>query len=188
MQTMLNTGRCSIGLAALGCALTIAACGGAGSTGTGTGTSAAGGSAADATPVQLSKCMRAHGVQNFPDPTAGSGSGGVGLTIAATPGSSSLTIDGISFSGPAFEAAQKACAKFFPGGKATPPPASESMKLQALAFARCMRAHGVPDFPDPRFPGTGGVQLRLVAGVDPRSPSFQKASTTCGGGNRRAVP
>jgi hypothetical protein len=186
MQTMLNTGRCSIGLAALGCALTIAACGGADSTGTGTGTSGAGASAANATPVQLSKCMRAHGVPNFPDPTEGSG--GEGLTIAATPGSSTLTIDGVSFSGPAFEAAQKACSKFFPGGNGTPSPASESVKLRALAFARCMRGHGVPDFPDPAFPSTGGVQLRLVAGVDPRSPSFQQASRACGRGKLRAGP
>ena len=38
-----------------------------------------------------------------------------------------------------------------------------------LAFARCMRAHGVPKFPDPGGPIGPG------SGFDPGSPSFQAA-------------
>ncbi len=41
-----------------------------------------------------------------------------------------------------------------------------------LAFARCMRAHGVPDFPDPN--GRNG-QLGPGSGIDPNSPAFQAA-------------
>jgi hypothetical protein len=41
-----------------------------------------------------------------------------------------------------------------------------------LAFARCMRAHGVPDFPDPN--GQSG-QLGPSSGIDPSSPRFQSA-------------
>jgi hypothetical protein len=40
------------------------------------------------------------------------------------------------------------------------------------AFARCMRAHGVPDFPDPN--GQSG-QLGPSSGIDPNSPQFQAA-------------
>ncbi|HEY6788549.1 MAG TPA: hypothetical protein VI365_14690 [Trebonia sp.] len=42
----------------------------------------------------------------------------------------------------------------------------------SLAFTRCMRAHGVPDFPDPN--GQAG-QLGPGSGIDPDSPQFQSA-------------
>ena len=39
-----------------------------------------------------------------------------------------------------------------------------------------MRAHGVPNFPDPG--GNGGFEL--PAGADPASPAFRTAQATCG--------
>lgn len=42
----------------------------------------------------------------------------------------------------------------------------------SLPFARCMRAHGVPNFPDPD--GQAG-QLGPGSGIDPNSPQFQSA-------------
>lgn len=42
----------------------------------------------------------------------------------------------------------------------------------SLAFARCMRANGVPAFPNPN--GHGG-QLGPDSGIDPASPQFQSA-------------
>jgi hypothetical protein len=42
----------------------------------------------------------------------------------------------------------------------------------SLAFARCMRAHDVPSFPDPN--GQPG-QLGPASGIDPNSPPFQSA-------------
>src|ERR1700677_3002642 len=42
----------------------------------------------------------------------------------------------------------------------------------SLAFAKCMRAHGVPDFPDPD--GRSG-QLGPGSGIDPSSTQFQAA-------------
>jgi hypothetical protein len=44
-----------------------------------------------------------------------------------------------------------------------------------LAFADCMRANGVPNFPDPK-PG-GGFQLG--SGIDPSSPAFRAAQAKC---------
>jgi hypothetical protein len=41
-----------------------------------------------------------------------------------------------------------------------------------LAFAKCMQAHGVPNFPDPD--GQAG-QLGPASGVNPGSPQFQSA-------------
>lgn len=159
-------------VAAVACTA-VTACGGGGTV-TGVGTAATGKSS----PYALSKCMRAHGISNFPDPTVSPG-GGAGLTISRSIGSAALTVDGISFSGPAFEAASKACKEYLPGGGGPPPPMTAAQKRRLLAMAQCMRTHGVPTFPDPTFSG-GGARLRPL-GVDPRSPAFQHAAAACGG-------
>lgn len=49
---------------------------------------------------------------------------------------------------------------------------NESTGTFTLAFARCMRANGVPNFPDPN--GQSG-QLGPASGIDPNSPAFQSA-------------
>jgi hypothetical protein len=123
---------------------------------------------------KTSTCMRAHHVPNFPDPTGGSG--GEGFSVAAQPGSSTLTVDGIAFSGPAFEAAEKACQFGGAGGR---PRITEAMKEGMIAKAHCIRSHGVPGFPDPRF-GLG-VGLPLPPGMNPDSPAIQRAAKACAG-------
>ena len=37
------------------------------------------------------------------------------------------------------------------------PRAGQGLLAQALAFAHCMRSHGIPDFPDPEFNSSGGL-------------------------------
>jgi hypothetical protein len=126
-------------------------------------------------PISESKCMRANGVPNFPDPIQGPG--GVGLPqVSTSPGT--LTVEGVTLAGPAFEAAQKACKEYMtPGG---PPPAvSESEKLAAIANAACMRKHGVPNFPDPTF--SGGQLNPGLGEVNTQSPAFKQAAAACGG-------
>lgn len=164
-----------IGLAAVGCIVALSACGSAAynSAATTNASSAA---------LTLSECMHAHGIKSFPDPM--NGPGGSGLALSTSPGSSTLIADGITFSGPAFQAAEKACAKLLPGGGAPPPPPTAQQKQKALEFAACMRTHGVPDFPDPTFSTRGGAKLP-PAGVDPGSPAFQHAARACGGGTVR---
>lgn len=168
------------GIVALGCGLAAAACGGSAGYNPAAATNPSKNS-----PLLLSQCMHSHGIKNFPDPTNGPG-GGLGLSLATTPGSGTLTAAGITFSGPAFEAAAKACAKLLPGGGGPPPRLTAQQKQQAIEFAQCMRKHGVPNFPDPTFP-TGGsaagkVSSHLPAGVNFESPAFQQAATACGGG------
>jgi hypothetical protein len=48
-----------------------------------------------------------------------------------------------------------------------------SIAPSGLAFARCIRSHGVPNFPDPS-PG-GGLLFALGAGINPSSPAVQAA-------------
>jgi hypothetical protein len=148
------------------CVLALSACGGSGPKRA---------SAASNPQLKMSECMRAHGVPNFPDPTEGSG--GEGLSVNQSVGSDTITVGGIPFSGPVFDAAIKTC-RFFGGGSA-PPPVSESQKLQLFRFAACMRAHGVPNYPDPVFPAGGGIERPGAAGINPNSPSFQHAIKFC---------
>ncbi|MGA7704326.1 MAG: hypothetical protein WB998_05460 [Solirubrobacteraceae bacterium] len=53
-----------------------------------------------------------------------------------------------------------------------------STEAAALAFAGCMRANGVPHFPDPK-PGGGGFIFHAGAGADPSSPAFEAAQAKC---------
>jgi hypothetical protein len=88
--------------------------------------------------VKFSECMRDNGVSAFPDPDA----------------SGELTLDGavngssIDPNGPAWTKAISACKHLQPSGFAGHT-RSASQQQQALAFARCIREHGVKDFPDP---------------------------------------
>lgn len=163
-------------LAAVGCGLAVAACG-----------SSAAHSSQNAAVTRngqrslaLSQCMRAHGVPKFPDPNS-SGAIQIGPSIGVDPGS------------PAFQAAQKACGGLGKGGPGGGHP-TEADKLAMLNISKCMRAHGLPSFPDPTTrppaPGSGngqsvvigrnGVFLALGSSLDPRSPAFQHAATECG--------
>ncbi|MGH2892704.1 MAG: hypothetical protein ACRDPM_05470 [Solirubrobacteraceae bacterium] len=153
--------------------LCVAACGGASGQSGATGTNAR----ADANQaLKFANCMRANGVPKFPDPSSGGG-----LHIA--PGS------GLDPQSPAFQAAQKACGKLLPGGGPGAHKPTKAQFLAALAFARCMRAHGLPHFPDPlsSFPaGSGpiialqGMMFKPGPGLDPQSPAFQQGASHCG--------
>jgi hypothetical protein len=45
-----------------------------------------------------------------------------------------------------------------------------------IAFSSCMRAHGVPNFPDPS--GGGGVNI-AGTGINPQAPAFKSAQAAC---------
>ncbi len=118
--------------------------------------------------LKFSACMRSHGVPGFPDPN---GQGAIAI-------SSSMGIDPNS---PQFQAAQQACAKELPGGRPSPQQLAKA-KQAMLSYSACMRAHGLPDFPDPTFSG-GNIGLRLRGGpgsdLNPSSPTFQAAQKAC---------
>ncbi len=153
----------------------LAACGSSepGGTASGATNPAPGGTTRD---VEFSDCMRSLGVTNFPDPT------GSGLQIPAN----------VNTQSPAFQSAQQACKRFLPNGGARPATPVRD-RAAALALARCMRAHGVPEFPDPVFTSPRGAPRVLVmrgivfaipASVDPKSPAFEQAARACGFGRQ----
>ena len=148
---------------------------GCGSTGAPSGTVTNAGSPAPSGPspaLQFAKCMRANGVPSYPDPGTG-------------PGPQISPFDPQS---PAFVTAQKACQKYLPDD-GQPQPMSEADRVKAVAFAKCMRTHGEPDFPDPVLtPPSGSTVvlslrgMQFVAGpaLSPRSPAFRQAAGDCG--------
>ncbi len=115
--------------------------------------------------LKFSDCMRSNGITNFPDPTS---SGGIDISSNS----------GIDPQSPQFQAAQKACRKYFPGPDLSKAQIAQH-EAQALEFAKCMRANGVPNFPDPQFAANGAEMVRPVAGVDPNSPTYQAAANKC---------
>jgi hypothetical protein len=141
-------------------AVLAAACGGgspsaAGSPGAGQGRLAQA--------LAFAHCMRSHGAPNFPDPNSSGG-------FAMKPSNSS------GFNVPQ---AHVACAHLYPNeGKKLPDPAQQAAQQRhALAFAACMRKHGIANFPDD---WSGNVGQLLSAGLDPSSPQLNAALTKCG--------
>jgi hypothetical protein len=126
--------------------------------------------------------MRSHGVPNFPDPGSNA-RGGLLIQASQRAGSgASMTVNGVSVNAPAFQSAMQTCRKDLPNGGTPSPAQTAKMKAAALAMARCMRSHGVPDFPDPVFQTgpNGGFGIRLGGPrLDKNSPAFQAAQKVC---------
>lgn len=171
--------------AAAATGLLIAACGGS-SHAARSGRKSAGPYGPRSSPYALSKCMRANGLSHFPDPSQGSGGVGFpgGLFVSADGG---LTVDGVSFSGPALKKASQACKDYLPGGGSPPPAMTAQQKAQLLKMARCMRTNGVPSFPDPGSPVGGQGVAKQVPLPGASSPAFKHALSICGRGGGISV-
>ena len=113
---------------------------------------------------KYSDCMRSHGVPDFPDPSLGGGF--------------PLRTSGINQQSPAFQSAQSSCAKLQPGGSSPPPPIPAAARAGMVANARCIRGHGVPNFPDPTF-GPDDEGAGVLFQENASSPAFQRAVKAC---------
>jgi hypothetical protein len=115
--------------------------------------------------VKFAECVRRNGVSDFPDPSA----------------SGNFTIDGIVNGSsldpntPAFKQAISACKDLEPAGFMGSTRSPQQMQA-ALEFAQCIRANGVPDFPDP----ANGQPLvdtnRIPSVAEPGGRSMLKAA------------
>lgn len=173
-------------IAALAAASLVAACGSSSPTGTGQPSAAGRATTSSSSPdhppaadasLAFSKCMRSHGVPNFPD------LGDKGMRIAAS--GHTISVNGSSFSASGFSLARQKCQRLLPHTSASQAQAAQQ-RQHGLKFARCMRGHGVPSFPDPTAaPGSGANHVAHLTGVSAQelqSPSFQAAAKACGGG------
>jgi hypothetical protein len=111
----------------------LAACSGRPSAGSG-GSSPASGSASSKA-LAYASCMRSHGVPSFPDP----GSNGE---------FSKTTLQQLATGSSEYQTANQACGHLLPAGGPTAAEVRQEWSGM-LSFARCMRAHGVLNWPDP---------------------------------------
>jgi hypothetical protein len=110
--------------------------------------------------LEFAQCMREHGV-DFPDPVNGR------FQYMGTPGDEEK-----------MEEAQEACRGILEGVLPELDEEQEAeMQDALLAFARCMREHGI-DFPDPRFEEGGGALQMLPEGAED-DPKFDEAQEAC---------
>ena len=143
--------------ALLGISVLLPACGSSSSGGT---APAAGQAPAAEQARRYAQCMRANGVPDFPDPDSQGNFRGAGHELQ---------------SDPKFQAALQACRALAPGRSHEQNVGSAAFVEQARRFAQCIRANGVPGFPDPGPDGTfrgGGHELQ-------GDPKFQAAMQTC---------
>ena len=154
-------------------ALASAGCARSADSGTGVATAITGAPKASSSPtasvvvdrdqaLKFSQCMREQGLTWFPDPNPD------GRTAIITPkGTDPKKV----------QAAQAACKKYEPAGPANGKPDPQAME-KIRQMAKCMRANGVPNFPDPN--ADGGIDLDIKKlGMGPGDPTFDKAQTAC---------
>jgi hypothetical protein len=128
--------------------------------------------------------MRSHGVPNFPDPDSS------GQLPKADPHQ-------LGVSSSQLQAAQRACQHVLPdsGGAINadsidhcmmaddcPPALVQHVRNEELNFARCMRSHGVPNWPDPVIDSQGRPVFAISiskAGFNPYSPPIWAKGNAC---------
>jgi hypothetical protein len=112
-------------------------------------------------PLKFARCMREHGISWFPDPNNGKSS------IMIPKGQDHTK----------FDAAQEACKQYMPNGGNMRKPSAEELQ-QARDMAKCMRANGIPNFPDPNPDGGISIDPNKV-GAGPGDALWKKAEAAC---------
>jgi hypothetical protein len=109
------------------------------------------------TSVAYSACMRAHGVPSYPDPNSSgrlpkTSAQALGVNTAAFQTAQQSRQHLLPSTGGSFQQQFQQCVL---AGVCPQALVQEALTTQRK-FARCMRSHGMPEFPDPRI-GPGGA-------------------------------
>jgi len=143
------------------------------------GSPAAAGSATSSSAVAYSHCMRSHGEPTFADPPSS------GLVPKADP-------QELGVSSSQLQAAQRACQHLYPtnGGALgaslrqceetgdCPQAMVQRVVNDMRLLARCMRSHGVPNWPDPTVDSEGRPDFNLLH-VHAFDPNHRRSTTRC---------
>jgi hypothetical protein len=147
-------------------ALLASGCGGSG-TPAGSGSSQNFSQAA----FRYSACMRSNGITNFPDPVVSNGGNQISIHVVG------------SKRDPRFRAAVQACSGILPAptGKGAGETAAQrrTRVADALSFARCMRGHNLPRFPDPNAHGDLSIETVQAQGINVHAPGFLQTVEAC---------
>jgi hypothetical protein len=117
--------------------------------------------------VAFSQCMRSNGVSSFPDPQR------------FADGNVKLTIHDYGAPTPRFQAALNACNHLLPSGPQQASGQTRTQLADQLSFARCMRSHGVANFPDPNPQEGLTVAMVVAQGIDVHSPTILRVVQKC---------
>ena len=176
--------------APLASALLLAGCGGGGSpgshvarlgttttqtsapsTGSGSAGPSTGGAPTISQTLAYSHCMRSHGVPTFPDPNS---SGQIPKTEVVSASKSNPS---------RFDSADSACRHLLPNGGNGETPAQIAQDWSEFRdFARCMRSHGVSNWPDPTSRSTTDRRPAFditAVGLDGHSPQLRATAQQC---------
>jgi len=160
----------SLAAAIASVALLVAGCGSSSAPSSGTGSPASFAAAA----FKYSRCMRDHGLASFPDPAMTDHDGQQVAYLTAT-----IPLD----PSPAFKRAQTACRGILPTPSNVSPTQlaqqHHKREQQLVAFAKCLRGHGITDFPDPTSQGQLTLAMVNAAGVDLQATAVLTAAKTC---------
>jgi hypothetical protein len=156
-------------------ALALAGCGGSTNNTSSTSNSASSPppNGVPAAVYQYPRCMRTHGVTNFPDPVVHQNGGNTQVAMVIN---KSIT------AAPAFKSARSYCQRYLPRGGNGPelsPQQEQARKLGMISFAQCMHAHGVSSFPDPTAQGQLTLPMIAAAHIDIAAPSIQNIARNC---------
>jgi hypothetical protein len=124
--------------------------------------------------LAYSRCMRSHGVPDFPILRPGPGGS---LVHPLSPPAGMLTA-------PGYDTAFRACLKLaVTSGGSRFAARYRAMALAGLKQAECMRAHGITGYPSPAALG-GGLHGpdAVTVGLDTHTLQFQAAAKACGMG------
>jgi hypothetical protein len=156
-----RTGAALIATAAL-VSLAVA-CGGSPSSAGSNGSSNAAGSALSKA-LAYAGCMRSHAVPDFPDPNSSGEFDKAALNQLAATNSH-------------YRTASSSCAHLLPASSSGSIAAEVRQEWNGMAsFARCMRSHGVPNWPDPTPypPDPSRATFNLPASIQPTSATISK--------------
>jgi len=130
------------------------------------------------TAFKYARCMRSHGVSNFPDPK-----------VSSSPGRQAIAfhVDPSETGSPNFKSASQACKSILPAPTGTSQAEQQAHKQGLLDFASCMRAHGIAGFPDPDLQGQLTLEMVRAAGIDLRSQGVLVAGKACAGASHGAI-
>jgi hypothetical protein len=139
----------------------LAACGGSPSSASDTGASSQ-----YQQNLAFTRCMRSHGLPDFPDPNAnGHGFGNQQQQQHEE-------------SNPHLATAYSDCRHLLPSAPSSSGNKVVPSQTQLVRFSQCMRSHGVPDYPDPNPDVSLRTELAQL-GINPDSPQFQATLRTC---------
>jgi hypothetical protein len=131
--------------------------------------------------LDYSECMRDHGI-DMPDPQFEEGGGG--FIVNGGPGSEDEGGPSFDPESEEFQAADEECSPILDDAVSQieiDPEQEAEMREQMLAFAECMREHGI-DMPDPTFDDNGRVTARVGSedgSVPMDQDAMQEAAQAC---------